>query len=74
LIGFSTIWTAAAQNWQKYTVRGALTACMAVPWLIAIETVHGDSAYGPGFPCREAWSRGRALDRDLLAAGGFLPR
>jgi hypothetical protein len=72
LVGFSALWHA-----RKSTalVRLGLIACLAAPWLIGVQTISGDSAYGPGFEVRpfDRPPRSGPVFRLAPAAGALVP-
>ena len=49
LIGFSELWTLSQRSDGAYALRAALLILLAAPWLFGVQTLFGDSAYGPGF-------------------------
>ncbi len=73
LAGFSAAW-----GWRGGAaplLRVALAACVAAPWLIGVQTLFGDSAYGPGFQVRpfdRPVHRGLFV-RPLPGAGALVP-
>jgi hypothetical protein len=72
LAGFSAVW-----NWRGGAVvaRIAAAACLAAPWLIGIQTLAGDSAYGPGFEVRpfDRPARTARLLRPVFGGGALIP-
>jgi hypothetical protein len=72
LAGFSTLWRART---SPLLVRAALCACLVGPWLVGVQTLSGDSAYGPGFEVRpfNRPLRDRPMFRLALDAGALVP-
>jgi hypothetical protein len=72
LAGFAALW-----GTRSFTalVRVGLIACLAAPWLIGLQTLSGDSAYGPGFEARpfDRPTRSGSVFRLAPAAGALVP-
>jgi hypothetical protein len=49
LAGFSGIWTYFNRGGKAYALRTALVLLLLAPWFFGVQTIAGDSAYGPGF-------------------------
>lgn len=72
LAGFSILWNARTAT---PLLRTALALCLAAPWLLGVQTLSGDSAYGPGFQVRP-FNRppaGRSFIRPVIGAGALVP-
>jgi hypothetical protein len=72
LTGFSRLWQI---RFSTALARAGLCVCLAAPWLIGVQTISGDSAYGPGFEVRP-FNRpltSRPVFRLALEAGALVP-
>ncbi len=75
LVGLSTVWQRWKQGWRAMGMRTAVAAAVLLPWAFGVQTVIGDSAYGPGFQVR-AFDRpapGRMVIRTAFGAGALAP-
>jgi len=47
--GLYAVWDVVKPVWLKYVIRGAMLAVLVIPWVIGVQIVWGDTAWGPGF-------------------------
>ena len=75
IVGLSAAWQHWQRGWRSIAMRAAIGGVLLVPWAIGVQTVFGDSAYGPGFqvqPFDRAAPRQMHI-RAAAAAGALVP-
>lgn len=75
LVGLSTVWQQWRRGWRAMGMRAAVAAAVLLPWAFGVQTVFGDSAYGPGFEVRpfDRPTAGRVTMRAAFAGGALVP-
>ena len=75
LVGLSTLWQPGTRGWRAIGMRATVAAAILLSWAFGVQTLLGDTAYGPGFQVR-AFDRpapGRMVVRAALGAGALVP-
>ncbi len=75
LVGLSNLWQQGTRGWRAMGMRAAAAAAVLLPWAAGVQTVLGDSAYGPGFQVQpfDRPAPGRMVVRAALGPGALVP-